>query len=27
VFSSALYHFWRCVEGDAIIRDHTAARA
>lgn len=27
VFASALYHFWRCVEVDAVSRDHTAARA
>lgn len=27
VFVSALYHFWRCVDGDAIVQDHTAVRA
>jgi cytochrome c oxidase assembly protein subunit 15 len=27
VFALALYHFWRCVESDAVSRDHTAARA
>ena len=27
VFASALYHFWRCVEGEGIVRDHNAARA